>query len=94
MATSSLTQRGRRTEGPSCIWTATRTTVNTALLPDLSFWVPRMPDGEVGCCADPGHVTADICIATLGDDDEWGTPRWLTTEQRQWFGTAFGPEDA
>ena len=53
-----------------------------------------MPDGEVGCCADPGHVTADICIATLGDDDEWGTPRWLTTEQRQWFGTAFGPEDA
>lgn len=42
---------------------------------------------------DPGHVTADLCVATMGDDGVWGH-RWLTREQRQWFGTAFGPADA
>jgi hypothetical protein len=43
---------------------------------------------------DPGHTRADIVVASLSDDGTWGEPRWLTTEQRQWFGTSFGPADA
>jgi hypothetical protein len=43
---------------------------------------------------DPAHVRADLVVASMREDGTWGEPRWLTTEQRQWFGTSFGPEDA
>lgn len=43
---------------------------------------------------DPGHVRADLVLASLNEDGTWGEPRWLTSEQRQWFGTSFGPADA
>eukprot|EP01043_Picozoa_sp_COSAG02_P007837 COSAG02_NODE_241_length_27638_cov_13.101020_12_plen_571_part_00 len=43
---------------------------------------------------DPSHTRADIVVATLSDDGSWSEPRWLTTDQRHWFGTSFGPADA
>lgn len=44
---------------------------------------------------DPGHTRADLVLATVDDTAPggWRTRR-LTTDQRQWFGTAYGPADA
>ena len=44
---------------------------------------------------DPGHTRADLVLATsdAAAPGGWRTHR-LTTDQRQWFGTAYGPADA
>ena len=44
---------------------------------------------------DPGHTRADLVLATAVAEAPggWRTRR-LTTDQRQWFGTAYGPADA
>eukprot|EP01052_Picozoa_sp_SAG31_P004272 SAG31_NODE_176_length_21334_cov_12.211067_1_plen_295_part_00 len=43
---------------------------------------------------DPQHARADLVVATVLENGTWEEPRWLTNEQRHWFGTSFGPPDA
>lgn len=66
------------------------------------FFDPQWsPDGRslvyLDCLpkTDPGHVRADLVLATANADAPggWSTCS-LTSDQRQWFGTAYGPADA
>ncbi|MCH2200521.1 MAG: hypothetical protein MK102_01015 [Fuerstiella sp.] len=66
------------------------------------FFDPRWsPDGRsliyLDCLpqTDPGHTRADLVLATVDNTAPGGwLTRRLTTDQRQWFGTAYGPADA